>query len=116
MKHTLKPEQKEAVAAIFNLPVETIPDELELTKEEILGEDEDEEEDDDEEPDSEDEDEEEEEDETEEDDDEDDEDSEDDEDEQDSQSDVELLRLKAEWEKNESSQMAFSQFLKLRGK
>ena len=105
MKHMFKPGEKEAVAAVLGIAVEELPDVLNL------GEDEDEDDDEDSER-LEDEDEDEEEDETEEDDDEDDEDSEDDEDEEDSQENVELLRLKEEWQTSLSKDMPFSEFLK----
>lgn len=110
MKHMFKPGEKEAVAAVLGIPVEDMPDVLNLA------EDSDEEDDEDEESDSEDEDEDEDEDETEEDDDEDDEDSEDDEDAEDSVENVELLQLKDEWQRTVSETIPFSEFLKSRGK
>jgi len=112
MKHTLNSEQKQAVAAILDLPVETIPDELELTKEEILEEDEDNSEDEEEDEDEPEDDEEDEEEDDEEDEDEVDE---EDDDAEDSAEDVELLRLKDEWQKSAST-TPFSEFLKSRGK
>lgn len=109
MKHMFKPGEKEAVAGILGIPVEEIPDVLNLGVES-----EEEDEDEDTESDTEEEEEDDEEEDDEEEDDEDD-DSED-EDEEESRSNIELLRLKDEWEQDYQSQMAFSEFLKLRGK
>ena len=110
MKHMFKPGEKEAVASILGIPVEDMPDVLNL------GQDEDDDDDDeDEESDSEDEDEEDEED-SEDDDDEDDEDDTEDEDAEDSQENIELLRLKDEWQRSASANIPFSEFLKARGK
>ena len=113
MKHMFKPGEKEAVASLLGIPVEEMPDVLNL------GNDEDEEEDDDEETNDD-----EDEDESEEDDDEDetssedeeDEDEDEDEDAEESESDVELLNLKQEWQRDFSQNMPFSEFLKIRGK
>ena len=108
MKHMFKPGEKEAVAAILGIPAEEMPDVLNLAAEE--DEDEDDEDTEDEEA------EDEEDDEDDEDDDEDDEDDSEDDDAEDTQSNVELLRLKEEWERTASSAIPFSDFLKSRGK
>jgi hypothetical protein len=109
MKHMFKPGEKEAVASILGIPVEEMPDVLNLGEE-------DSDDDEDEESDSEDEDEDEDEEETEDEDDEDDEDSDEDEDAEDSVENVELLQLKDEWQRSASSSIPFSEFLKSRGK
>ena len=112
MKHHFKEGEKEAVAAILNIPVSDLPDILNL------GPDEDEEDDDDED-DSEDEEEDDNEDDEEDEDEEDDEEDSDDEEDEDEESkeDLELLRLKEEWQTGGyKEKMPFSEFLQHRGK
>ena len=104
-RHTFKPGEKEAVAAVLGIEPQMIPDTLELEPEDEDEEDEvieDEDEDDDEdESDS----------------DEIEDDDEDDEDEEEAtEEDVAHLKLLDEWRENYSKDMPFSEFLKHRGK
>lgn len=102
-RHTFKPGEKEAVAAVLGIDPQMLPDDLELEPED----------DEDEEYDSEVE--EEESDDSNEEEDEDEELDEEDEDE-DSEEDVEHLKLLDEWRKDYAKDMPFSEFLKNRGK
>lgn len=105
-KHTFKPGEKEAVAAVLGIEPQMIPDSLELEPED----------DDEDEEDEVIEDEDEEDDEDESDSDEDDADDEEDEEAEATDEDVEHLKLMDEWRRDYSKDMPFSEFLKNRGK
>jgi hypothetical protein len=106
-RHTFKPGEKEAVAAVLGIEPQMIPDSLELEpededEEDEVIEDEDEDDDEDESDSPEDEDIE--------------DDDEEDEEAEATDEDVEHLKLMDEWRRDYSKDMPFSEFLKNRGK